>query len=153
MIIGNAIGIAIVCLATCVPSGKYGVEQYTIMRSMLGRNTTRGIVFTFLLAVEMGWTAVLSIMFARATSNVSNEALGTSIGPNSIVVTAFALVAIVLSWLVLSRGPVTIKFLNRIVAPGLAIITLGMLGLIFTDVSWSQLTAARPAKGREKGGG
>jgi NCS1 family nucleobase:cation symporter-1 len=144
MIIGNAIGIAIVCLATCVPSGKYGVEQYTIMRSMLGRNTTRAIVFTFLLAVEMGWTAVLSIMFARATSNVSNEALGTSIGPNSLVVTLFALVAIVLSWLVLSRGPVTIKFLNKIVAPGLALITLGMLALIFTDVSWGELTAAKP---------
>ena len=144
MIIGNAIGIAIVCLATCVPCGKYGVEQYTFLRSILGRNTTRGLVFTFLLLVEMGWTAVLSIMFARATSNVSNEALGTSIGPNSLAVTAFALVAIVISWVVLSRGPVTIKFLNRIVAPGLALITLGMLALIFTEQSWSELTAAKP---------
>ena len=144
MIIGNAIGITIVCLATCVPSGKYGVEQYTFLRSILGRNATRGLVFSFLLLVEMGWTAVLAIMFARATANVSNEALNTSIGPTSFVVTIFALVAIVMSWLVLSRGPVTIRFLNRIVAPGLAIITLGMLALIFTDVSWSQLTSAKP---------
>lgn len=144
MVIGNAIGVAIMLLASVVSSQRYGVEQYTVLRSVFGFGGVALIVFTVILFTEMGWSSLLSVMFGRAVSQVSNEALGTSIDPSGLAVTAFALVAIVAAWVILAKGPLTIRFFNRIVAPGLAVLTVGMLVLIFTETSWSQLLDATP---------
>jgi nucleobase:cation symporter-1, NCS1 family len=64
-------------LATCPPSGKYGLEQYTALRSVLGRHGVKVIVIVWLVAIEIGWAAVLSIMFGRASTNVINELADT----------------------------------------------------------------------------
>ena len=130
MVIGNAIGVAIMLLASVVSSQRYGVEQYTVLRSVFGFGGVALIVFTVILFTEMGWSSLLSVMFGRAVSQVSNEALGTSIDPSGLAVTAFALVAIVAAWVILAKGPLTIRFFNRVVAPGLAVLTVGMLVLI-----------------------
>ncbi len=103
-VIGNAISVGLMALATCPPSGKYGLEQYTALRSVLGRHGVKVIVIVWLVAIEIGWAAVLSIMFGRSTTNVVNEVGGTSYGANSIVVTLFAAVAIVVAWLILGQG-------------------------------------------------
>ncbi len=144
MVIGNAIGVAIMLLASVVSSQRYGVEQYTVLRSVFGFGGVALIVFTVILFTEMGWSSLLSVMFGRAVSQVSNEALGTSIDPSGLAVTAFALLAIVAAWVILAKGPLTIRFFNRVVAPGLAVLTVGMLLLIFTETSWSQLLDAAP---------
>lgn len=144
IIIGNVISVPLMALATCVPSAKYGLEQYTSLRSVFGKNGTRLIVFGFVALIEMGWAAVLAIMFGRATSNVANAAFGTNAVPNGAFVVGMALLAIAISWLVLVKGPVSIKWLNRIVAPGLALVTLVMLVLIFAERSWGELVSAKP---------
>lgn len=144
IVIGNVIAVSLMALATCLPSAKYGLEQYTALRSVFGLNGTRLIVFGFVAIIEMGWTAVLAIMFGRATTNISNAALGTNLGPNSLFVTLMALAAIGLSWFVLAKGPVSIKWMNNIVAPALAVVVVGMLILIFADRSWGDLLAAKP---------
>lgn len=144
MLIGNAIGVVIMLLASVVSSQRYGVEQYTILRSVFGFGGVAAIVFTIILFTEIGWSSLLSVMFGRAVSQVSGEAFGVSIDPNGLVVTAFALVAIVTAWAILAKGPLTIRFLNRIVAPGLAILTVGMIALLFLETSWSELMAAPP---------
>jgi NCS1 family nucleobase:cation symporter-1 len=94
MVIGNAIAVVLMILASVVSSGRYGLEQYTFLRSVFGPLGIAVIVFTVILVIEMGWTAVLAVMFGRATAQVSNEVLGTDIGPNAILVTLFALVAL-----------------------------------------------------------
>jgi NCS1 family nucleobase:cation symporter-1 len=144
MIIGNALGVALMALSTVVASGRYGLEQYTALRATFGPVGIAAIVLTIILVIEMGWTSVLAVMFGRATANVANEGLGTSIGPNGLVVTALALVALAVAWVVLARGPLTIRFLNRIVAPGLALVTIVMLVLVLGERSWSELAAAAP---------
>src|SRR5690606_20225361 len=63
---------------------------------------------------------------------------------NSLMVTGFAVIAIVIAWLVLARGPVSIKWFNTIVAPGLFIIQIVMVFLIFGEVSWGEMTAIEP---------
>lgn len=143
-VIGNAISVALMALATCPPSGKWGLEQYTALRSVLGRHGVKVIVFGWLLAIEIGWAAVLSIMFGRSTTNVVNEVGGQGFGPNSAMVTGFAIVAIVAAWLILAKGPVSIKWFNTIVAPGLFIIQIVMVILLFKDQSWSDITAIQP---------
>jgi nucleobase:cation symporter-1, NCS1 family len=143
-VIGNAISVSLMALATCPPSGKYGLEQYTALRSVLGRHGVKLIVIVWLIAIEIGWAAVLSIMFGRSSTNVINELTDRSFGPSSLMVTGFALVAIVIAWLVLAKGPVSIKWFATIVAPGLFIIQIVMLFLIFSEQSWGELVNIPP---------
>ena len=143
-VIGNAISVALMALATCPPSGKWGLEQYTALRSVLGRHGVKVIVIVWLIAIEIGWAAVLSIMFGRSSTNVINELATRDFGPNSLMVTGFAIIAIVVAWLILARGPVSIKWFNTVVAPGLFIIQLVMVVLIFSEKSWGDLTAIQP---------
>jgi len=144
IIIGNVIAVPLMALATCVPSAKYGLEQYTSLRSVFGKNGTRLIVFGFVTLIEMGWAAVLAIMFGRATTNVADEAFGMKASPNGAFVIAMALAAIAISWFILVKGPVSIKWFNRIVAPGLTLVTVVMLVLIFSAKSWGEILAAKP---------
>ncbi len=144
MLIGNAIGVAIMLLASVVSSQRYGVEQYTMLRSAFGFGGVAVMVFTVILFTEIGWSSLLGVMFGRAATQVSNQSFGTDIGPNDLPVTLFALVAIAVAWAILAKGPLTIRFLNRIVAPGLAILTLAMIAVLFTETSWSELLSAAP---------
>jgi NCS1 family nucleobase:cation symporter-1 len=142
--IGNVIGVSMVALAPCVPSAKYGLEQYTSLRSVFGSNGTRLVIFALLPLLAMGWNAILAIMLGRAAVNVANTALAMDLGPESPLVVGFALASILLSWILLVKGPVSIEWFNKIVAPGLALMTVFMLILIFVDNPWDELLAAEP---------
>ncbi|RBQ16107.1 hypothetical protein DP939_31270 [Spongiactinospora rosea] len=144
MIIGNAISVAVMLLASVVSSQRYGVEQYTILRSVFGVGGVAVLAFTVVLFTEMGWSALLGVMFGRAATQVSNQVLGTAIGPNALLVTLLALVAIAAAWAILAKGPLTMRFLNRVVAPGLAVLTIGMIVLLVARTSWPELLAAPP---------
>lgn len=144
IVIGNAIGVGIVALSACQGTAKYGVEHYTLLRSVFGSNGVRLVALIGLVVFGFGWTAVLGIMFGRATTNVANEILGTSIGPTDFLVSIAGLVALFLAWIVVVRGPVSISWLNRIVGPGLVIVSIVLLALIFTKQSWNEVLAAAP---------
>lgn len=144
MIIGNVVGVIIMLLATTVPSGRYGVEQYTLLRSIFGFGGVALMFFTVIIFTEVGWSALLGAMFGRATAQVSNEVLGTGIDPNSILVTIFALVCIAAAWWLVAKGPVTIRAFNRVVAPGLTIVIIGLIIFLFTQTTWSELMTAAP---------
>jgi len=52
MVIGNAIGVALMILASVVSSGRYGLEQYTFLRSVFGPLGIAVIVLTVILVIE-----------------------------------------------------------------------------------------------------
>ncbi|MGQ1839746.1 purine-cytosine permease family protein [Kocuria turfanensis] len=144
MVIGNAIGLSFMLLASVVASQRHGVEQYTILRPVFGLVGVGVLVFTVILVTEMGWSSLLGIMVGRATTQVANTAFGTEFGPYSPMVTVGALVAILVAWYVLSRGPVTIGRLNGVIGPGLIVVTALMLVFLIVNTSWQQLLAAPP---------
>lgn len=144
IVIGNVIGVGIVALAACASTGKYGIEQYTLLRSVFGPGGVRIAVIVFLAVFGLGWASVLSIMFGRATTNVAGEIANRDFDPNGLMVSAFGLLAIGISWLILWKGPVTIKWLNRFVAPGLVVMSIVMVVLILGESSWSELRSAQP---------
>ena len=144
MLIGNSIGLAIMTLGSVVLSQRLGVEQYRALRSVFGVVGVAIVVFTVVLLVEMGWTSLLGVMFGRAFTEISNQAFGTGLDTFGPFVTVFALVAIFIGWIVLSRGPVTISKLNRFVAPGLIVIVALMMVLLMSQHSWGDLLAAEP---------
>ena len=143
-IIGYGVSVLFVALAPCVPSGKYGVEQYVILRSIFGVVGARILMIVLAVLFAAAWSAVLSIMFGHAIANISNQLFDTTISHNSIIVTFMALLSVVVSWLALAKGPVSVEWLNRIVVPGLCVVTVGMLILVFTEVSWTEMTALPP---------
>jgi nucleobase:cation symporter-1, NCS1 family len=143
-VIGNLVGVALVALTTCIPSAKYGLEQYTALRSVFGGTGSRVLVLVLFPLAAAGWNAILAIMFGRAIVNVSNSTLGTDFGPTGAMVITAALFAILISWLVLVKGPVSIEWVNKFVAPALVLVIAVMLGAIFTEHSWSDLLAAEP---------
>ena len=144
MLIGNVAGVIIMLLATTVMSSRYGVEQYTLLRSIFGFGGVALMFFTIIIFTEVGWSALLGAMFGRASAQVSNEVFGTAIDPNSILVTVFALICIFAAWALVAKGPVTIRAFNRIVAPGLTLVILGLIIFLFTQTTWTDLMAAPP---------
>ncbi|MQA77476.1 MAG: hypothetical protein GEV10_03175 [Streptosporangiales bacterium] len=143
-IIGNLVGVVLVALTTCIPSAKYGVEQYTALRGVFGLNGTRALVLVMFPLAAAGWNAILAVMCGRAIVNVVNAIAGTNFGANGALVIAAALVAIVASWLLLVKGPVSIEWVNKIVAPALVVMSVVMLVVILVQHSWSELAAAKP---------
>jgi NCS1 family nucleobase:cation symporter-1 len=103
MLIGNVSGVIIMLLATTVISSRYGVEQYTILRSIFGFGGVALMFFTIIIFTEVGWSALLGAMFGRASAQVSNEVFGTGIDPNSLLVTVFALICIMAAWALVAK--------------------------------------------------
>src|SRR5690606_6973024 len=68
----------------------------------------------------------------------------THFGGNGGLVVAVALGAIAVAWLILVRGPVSIEWVNKIVAPALAVMTVVMLVVILAQHSWGELSAVKP---------
>lgn len=144
MLIGNAIGLCIMVLASVVASQRWGSEQYTLLRGAFGVVGVGILVFTVILITEMGWSSLLAVMAGRATSQVASTIAGVEFDQYGPLVTVGGLVAILLAWWVLSRGPVTIGRFNAIIAPGLAIITVVMMVFLVVNTSWGSLIDAAP---------
>lgn len=144
MVIGNAIGLCFMVLASIPASQRYGTEQYTLLRGAFGVVGVGLIVFTIILVTEMGWSSLLAVMAGRATSQVAGTLIGTEFDQYGPLVTVGGLVAIGIAWFVLSRGPVTIGRFNKFVAPGLAIITVIMMIVLVATTSWDTLRDASP---------
>lgn len=144
MIIGNAIGLCFMVLASVVSSQRYGIEQYTLLRPVFGIVGVGVLVFTVILITEMGWSSLLGIMVGRAVTQVSNSTFSTEFGAESLLVTFFALVAIGISWWILSRGPITLGRFNKFIAPGLVVVTVVLLVFLVLNTSLETLFTAAP---------
>jgi NCS1 family nucleobase:cation symporter-1 len=56
----------------------------------------------------------------------------------------FGILALLLTWWVVVKGPVYIKWFNWVVAPGLVIVMVILLVFIFQNYGWSEIVAAKP---------
>lgn len=144
MLVGNAIGLCFMVLASVVASQRWGSEQYMLLRGAFGVVGVGILVFTVILITEMGWSSLLGVMAGRATSQVASTVVGQDLGQYGPVVTIGALVAILIAWWVLSRGPVTIGRFNAIIAPGLVVVTVIMMVFLVVNTTWDSLFAAAP---------
>ncbi|MFJ9854800.1 cytosine permease [Streptomyces sp. NPDC101150] len=144
IVIGYGISVLLVSLAPCIPSGRYGIEQFVLLRSVFGEGGSRLLVVVMSALLAAAWSSVLAIMCGHAIANVSNEVLGTHIGHGGIIVSVIALAVVVVSWLALARGPVSIEWVNKFVAPGLVLVTVGMLALVLSHTGWPELSAKPP---------
>ncbi|WP_408896043.1 cytosine permease [Nocardioides sp. R1-1] len=144
IVIGYGVSVLLVSLAPCLPCGRYGVEQFVSMRSVLGERGARVLMVVMSALLAAAWSAVLAIMCGHALANVANQVLDTEISSGAGIVSVLAVLALAASWVIVARGPRSIELVNRFVAPGLVVVTLVMLTLVLTRTGWSEL-AATPA--------
>lgn len=147
ILIGNIIGVVITALATCVATGRYGVEQFVFLRSMFGANGSRLVYVLAVVFLTLGWLAVLGLMFGHSIEGLEllmsggtpSATPGTGI---SVIVAAIG--AILLTWFIVAKGPTSIKFFNMIVAPALFVLMIVMMALILSERSFGELMAMGP---------
>ncbi|WP_417210193.1 purine-cytosine permease family protein [Antarctobacter sp.] len=139
IVIGNIFGVVLTALATTVMAGRYGVEQFTGIRSQYGYNGSRLVYLLAVIVLTMGWLAVLAMMFGRSIDGLTALATGGTANPTGVKVAIAAVGAILLTWLIVARGPTSIKMFNMIVSPLLVLLMIGMLWLIFRQHSFAEL--------------
>lgn len=145
IVIGNIIGVVLTALATCVATGRYGIEQFVFLRSMFGANGSRVVYFLAVVFLTMGWLAVLGLMFGRSIEGLEGLAAGSAAtgGGSGISVVVAAVGAILLTWFIVAKGPTSIKFFNMIVAPALLVLMIVMMVLILSRHSFADLMAMK----------
>jgi NCS1 family nucleobase:cation symporter-1 len=144
IVIGNILGVVLASASTCLPCGKYGVEQFTYLRSMFGLNGSRLVYFLSVVVLTMGWLAVLGLMCGRALDNLETLVQHAQPDGDGWLVTAGALLAIVLAALVAIRGPDMIRLLSALIAPSLILIMLALMYFILRSHSLAELLAMPP---------
>jgi NCS1 family nucleobase:cation symporter-1 len=146
IVIGNIIGVVLTALATCVATGRYGIEQFVFLRSMFGANGSRVVYFLAVVFLTMGWLAVLGLMFGRSIEGLEGLAAGAATAPQSgsgVSVLIAAVGAILLTWFIVAKGPTSIKFFNMVVAPALLVLMVVMMVLILSKHSFADLMAMK----------
>ncbi len=141
IVIGNLIGVILAAASTCLPCGKYGVEQFTFLRSMFGLNGSRLVYVLSVVLLTMGWLAVLGLMCGRTLDNLETLVQQTQPSGDDWLVPAGALLAIVLAALVAMRGPDMIRRLSAVIAPSLVLIMLALMYFIQQRYSFDELLA------------
>lgn len=130
-VVGLMIGMAIVTLASGAPSFKYGTDVIDTAKSSFGY---RGIVVPLfgLLATLVGWSYVVEALTARGAANIAATVTGSEVTGSShehlVILVAFA--ALILVWLIASKGPKLFERLNGYIGPLHMFITLIMLGIL-----------------------
>ena len=143
-IIGYGIGTLLVSLAPCLPSARYGTEQYTTLRSVFGSYGSRFIMLFIAIILMVAWTGLLGIMFGRASTNVVTEFVPALADNSVMMVAVFSLLAVLIAWFILIRGAKAVGKVQSYISPILLVLTVVLLILVFTKVSWSELIAIEP---------
>ena len=142
IVIGNIIGVLLATFATCLPCGRYGTEQFTFLRSMFGANGSRLVYLLAVVFLTIGWLAVLGLMFGRSIDGAAGLlSADHKTDPIGMVVLIAALLSILVTGLVVAKGPTSIKVFNTIVAPALILIMGVMLYMILQTHSFADLLA------------
>lgn len=148
IVVGYAVSILLVSLAPVLPCAKYGIEQFILLRSVFGTNGARVVMVAVSTIFAAAWAAVLAIMLGHGVVNLLNRLLGTSMGHAGPAVTVAAMVAIVVAWAILARGPVSVERVSAVVAPVLIVVLVGMVVIILTRTPWSTISEL-PSLGQE----
>lgn len=157
-VIGLIIGMALVSLASGVPSFKYGTDPIDSAKSSFGY---RGIVIPLfgLMATLVGWSYVVEALTARGAANIAATLTGSELtgGNHEHLVIAVALAALVLVWAVTCKGPKFFERLNGYIGPLHMLITLVMFGILVekfglhtlwtTQVAADQMVSHDPVQG------
>lgn len=141
VVIGYGISVLLVSLSPVLASAKYGVEQFVMLRSIFGHGGARLVMITTSTIFAAAWSAILAIMLGHGLVNIVNTVFGVQWSKTGAAVSILGVIAIISSWAILARGPISVERVSKVVAPALLIILVVITVIVFTRVSWEDLTA------------
>lgn len=128
-LVGLIFGVVPVQLSMGMPSFRLGIDGIDVVKASFG---TRGAVLPLVgsLASATGWTYVIFALTGRGAANVIQTLRGGGAAPNEALVVIVALVALLGTWAVASKGPRMFERVANYISPGHLLITAVMLGLL-----------------------
>ncbi|WP_341267941.1 cytosine permease [Gordonia malaquae] len=147
--IGYGIAVFFVALAPCLPSAKYGVEQFIGLRSVFGSVGARVVMVFMSTLLAAAWSAVLAIMLGHGMVNALSHMFGWQLSDSSTALSIIAVGAVVVSWLILSRGPVSVERVCQVIAPLLILIIIAILIMVLRRDTWDHIASLAPLEPAE----
>lgn len=144
IVIGYGIAVFFVALAPCLPSAKYGVEQFIGLRSVFGSTGARIVMVFMSTLLAAAWSAVLAIMLGHGIVNALDAMFGWQLQNSTLALSIVALGAVAVSWLILSRGPVSVERVCQILVPLLIVIIIAILVVVLQRDTWDHIASLAP---------
>jgi NCS1 family nucleobase:cation symporter-1 len=145
MLFGNCIGVALMLLASALPTSKWGAEHFVMQRSIYGTLGVMVLVLGVMTLSMIGWTTILAVMFGKAVTEVLASASVPLDGPGaSALEPGIALFALLAGWFIVAHGDAALRALNRLAAPALVAMSGALLAAIFSQKSLAEIVAAAP---------
>lgn len=144
LISGMLIGMFFVFLA-CVPMGtRYGLEGVRSTRPQLG---SRGSLFALALLCifTLGWNTLLIIFCGRAGAEILIASGVVAEETRSVLQIVVGLIALAIVWVLLRKGPDSLRNVGPIVAISVLLLATLIIGLIVHKLGWSAIVDAKPA--------
>ncbi|QRY62843.1 cytosine permease [Gordonia sp. PDNC005] len=142
--IGYGIAVFFVALAPCLPAAKYGVEQFIGLRSVFGSVGARVVMVFMSTLLAAAWSAVLAIMLGHGMVNALSHMFGWHLSDSTTTLSIIAVGAVVVSWLILSRGPVSVERVCQVIAPLLILIIIAILIMVLRRDTWDHIASLAP---------
>ncbi|GEE01315.1 cytosine/uracil/thiamine/allantoin permease [Gordonia spumicola] len=142
--IGYGVAVFFVALAPCLPSAKYGVEQFIGLRSVFGNGGARVVMVFMSTLLAAAWSAVLAIMLGHGMVNALSHMFGWQLSNSTTALSIIAVGAVVVSWLILSRGPVSVERVCQVIAPLLILIIIAILVMVLRRDTWDHIASLAP---------
>lgn len=147
--IGYGLAVFCVALAPCLPAAKYGVEQFVGLRSIFGSTGARIVMVFMSTLLAAAWSAVLAIMLGHGVVNALNSLFGWHLSDSALALSIIAAGAVGVSWLILSRGPVSVERVSQVVAPLLILIIVAILVMVLRRDTWDHIASLAPLEPAE----
>jgi NCS1 family nucleobase:cation symporter-1 len=140
LLAGCVLGVALSAAAAALACNRYGLEQLDYAKTCFGQRGAR-LVLLFYVVNQIGWTGMILVMFGRGVGDVA-AALGAPFGP--ALVRPTVIVGAVAAYAIVVRGVRVLDVFNRLVTPGLLLVTGLLFFVILRDGGGAALLARPP---------
>ena len=140
LLAGCVLGVALSAAAAALACNRYGLEQLDYAKTCFGQRGAR-LVLVFYVVNQIGWTGMILVMFGRGVADVAT-ALGAPFGP--ALVRPTVIVGAIAAYAIVVRGVRLLDVFNRIVTPGLLLVTGLLFFVILRDGGGAALLARPP---------
>lgn len=143
MLAGGLIGQFLISLATIPPSTKFGIETVISTKPQLGiRGSYLALFMQYCTA--LGWNCVLMLFFGRSAASIL-EILGVIDGSSKTAwATGISVGAVVLIWLMVSRGSDSLQKVGPFVAISISVMAVWLLFVLVNKYGVNTIGSAQP---------
>lgn len=138
---GCIIGVSLAA-ATALPCNRYGLEQIDVTKSCYGQRGAK-LLLLFYVLNQLGWAGLMLTMCGRGVSTVL-WSLGINGSGTDGIVAWMVLLGLATVYVMVARGFGGLEIFNPLVTPGLCVVTLILLYVIFRSASWQDVLELQP---------